>query len=229
MRVPTVLRSFRLADLQREASQLSPAAAGPRLSVAKDVIVDGLVEARNALARQMPLLRVTPSVLVLRAVSRLLAESQFEVLNSRVEGDEVRVYKEVNVAIPVYAGGGVRIAVVEDVSSKSLAELVSAVSGARAEAGLPVSEATFMFVNVGVMGIDFVGGISYPSISASLAMGRIRRAEVYDESRDRTRLAYVSTMTLTVDPRVVGPDVAGSFLASLEGYTASSERLLEIA
>ena len=66
----------------------------------------------------------------------------------------------------------------EDVSSKSLSELVSAVSGARAEARLPVSEAAFMFANVGVMGVDFVGGISYLSILASLAMGRIGRAEV---------------------------------------------------
>ncbi|MGC9113124.1 2-oxo acid dehydrogenase subunit E2 [Acidilobus sp.] len=201
--------------------------AGPRLSLMRLVSFDGMIKAREELSRRTPLQRPTPTVILLKILGALLSRPQYNELNSRVDQDTVITYESVNAALPIYRERGrTTVIVVEDVNRKSVEELSSEVRSAKE--GTDYSKATFLLVNLGVMGIDAITGIGLPGIASSVAIGRIRKGPIYDESRDRTVTANIAWVTLTVDPRVVGPDVTGSFLADLASVLANKDLVLQL-
>ncbi|ADL19258.1 pyruvate dehydrogenase E2 (dihydrolipoamide acetyltransferase) [Acidilobus saccharovorans 345-15] len=209
------------------AASMTLREAGPRLSLMRLMSFDGMIKAREELSRKAPLQRLTPTVILLKVMGALLSRPQYNELNSRVDQDTVITYESVNVALPIYRERGrTTVIVVEDVNRKTVEELSSEVRSAKE--GTDYSKATFLLVNLGVMGIDAITGISLPGIASSVAIGRIRKGPVYDEARDRTVTANIAWVTLTVDPRVVGPDVTGSFLADLASVLANKDLVLQL-
>ena len=188
---------------------------------------DGMIKAREELSRRMPLQRFTPTVILLKIMGNLLSRPQYNELNSRVDQDIVITYENVNAALPIYREKGrTTVIVVDDVNRKPVEQLSLEVRSAKE--GTDYSKATFLLVNLGVMGIDAISGISLPGIASSVAIGRIRKGLIYDEARDRTVTANIAWVTLTVDPRVVGPDVVGSFMADLASILLKDKLVLQI-
>lgn len=209
------------------AASMTPSAAGPRLSLMRLTSFEGIIRARDEMASSRPLSRLTVTAIMVKILGQLLSRPQYQDLNSRIDQDTVITYDDVNIAIPVYrSNGGTSLIVIGEANRKSIDEISSELK--TAPEGVDYSRATTMFVNLGVMGIDAITGISLPGVSTSLAVGRIRRGQIYNEAKDRVVTTYIAWVTMSVDPRAVGPDVAGSFLSELASVLESSELVSQL-
>ncbi|MGC9072312.1 MAG: 2-oxo acid dehydrogenase subunit E2 [Acidilobus sp.] len=196
----------------------------PRTLVLREAVADGFVGLRDELRKERPLVNISSTAILVRAVARLLGGGTYVRLNSRVEGDEAVSFSQVNVAVPVYRGGTVTAVIIDDAARRPVEEISSTLTSGTMSSDL--SGATFALVNLGPYGMDWGLGLSFPQVASTLVVGRIRASYVVSETGGG-REAHVVGLALSVDPRAVGPDEAGAFLADLAAMLADSRRLRE--
>ncbi len=211
-----VAPAFRRQLPQGSLAGLISSLPGPRVFVGREARADGLDSFMDELSRARPLSRVPRTAALVKLVASLLSSGPHLELNARVEGGEALYFREVNVAVPVYEGGVVRAAVVLDAARRGLDEIAASIASPEAS---DLSDATFSLVNMGPFGVDWAVGLQVPGPVATLTVGRARPRQG-EEGRTR----YL-TLTLSVDPRAVGPDVVGSFLADLAAALSSPDLL----
>ncbi len=196
---------------------------GPRVYAHRDARVDGLDALMEELRRERPLLRVTRTAVLVKAVASLLSSGAHRGLNARVGDGEVLYFSEVNLAVPVYTHGGrVAAVLIDDAAGRPLEEIASALSSPSET--LDLSEATFGLVNLGPFGLDVGLGIYVPGPVATLTIGRTRPLE----GQEGAGGGRLMGLTLAVDPRAVGPDEVGSFLADLSAALSSPAALKQL-
>jgi pyruvate dehydrogenase E2 component (dihydrolipoyllysine-residue acetyltransferase) len=137
-------------------------------------------------------------------------------LNASLHGDEIRVWRRVNIGLAVDSEQGLRVPVVRDVDQKGLAEIAretaALVEAARKGRLSPeaMQGGSFTITNLGMFGIDAFTPILNLSECAVLGVGRIRPqpAVVEDQVVVRQKL----WLSLTFDHRLIDGGPAARFL-----------------
>ena len=163
---------------------------------------------------------------LLCALSDTLAEHP--AFNATFEDDTHRIYEEHNVGVAVAIEDGLVTPVIEDVGSKSLAEVARARQRAveRVQAGDYTMQTfqggTFTVSNLGPLGVDSFDPIINPPEIAILGVNRIRE-EVVPDGDGGVAVEKRLNLDLSFDHRVVDGADAARFLRTLAGHLEEAE------
>ncbi len=161
-----------------------------------------------------------PSVsdLIHLAVARALREEPR--INCRLEGQVVRVRREVNLGVAVDLGEGLVAVVIKDADKKSLADLAGAARDLadRARAGKLTAEdmadATFTVSNLGGFGVEAFTPIINQPQAGILGVGQILEKPVVRDGGIHVR--SLLTLSLVFDHRLLDGAPAAKFLAKVK-------------
>jgi pyruvate dehydrogenase E2 component (dihydrolipoamide acetyltransferase) len=152
------------------------------------------------------------------AVARALREEPR--INCRLDGQAVRVRKEVHLAFAVDLGEGLVAPVIRDADKRPLGELAKATRdlAAKARAGklLPdeMSDGTFTVSNLGGVGVEaFTPIVNLPQ-AGILGVGKIQEKAVVRNGGIHIR--SMMTLCLVFDHRLIDGAPAGRFLAKVK-------------
>jgi len=165
---------------------------------------------------------VSYTAMLVKAVAEGLVENP--ILNSSLEGDQIKVFGDINIGIAVEVEGdktsGLLVPVVHRAGEKSLSEISEETRSLieRARTGQAshddLTGGTFTVTNLGMYGVETFVPIINPPEAAILGVGAIREKPVPVEGEIRIRpLMY---LTLSFDHRVVNGASAARFMQRLK-------------
>jgi pyruvate dehydrogenase E2 component (dihydrolipoamide acetyltransferase) len=163
-------------------------------------------------------IRPSYSDLVHMAVARALREEPR--INCRLDGQAVRIRKEVNLAFAVDLGEGLVAAVIKDADRKSLGDLAKTARDlaerARSGKSTPddMADGTFTVTNLGVFGVEYFTPIINPPQAGILGVGKILEKAVVRGTGIHIR--PMMTLSLVFDHRLIDGAPAAKFLAKVK-------------
>lgn len=148
------------------------------------------------------------------------ALKQYRTLNAALDGNRIKIFKNINVGVAVAVEDGLLVPVVHNSDKKSLIEITSLlkklIEKAR-ERKLSMDElkdGTFTITNLGGLGVDVFTPIINPPQTAILGVGKIaKKPRVVDE---QIRVLSMMTLTLVFDHRVINGAKAAQFLQEIK-------------
>lgn len=173
-------------------------------------------QANERLPKDAP--RVSVTAIIAKACAWALG--RHPMLNSRLEGENIVLLRDIHLGIAVALDDGLIVPVVRDAPRKGLAQLAAEIADlaerARTNRLRPddVAGGTFTISNLGMFGVDRFTAILNPPQVGILAVSAVRRQIVADED-DRPVARPILTVTLSADHRVVDGAVAARFLKDL--------------
>ncbi len=159
------------------------------------------------------------SDLIHMAVARALREEPR--INCRLDGQSVRIRKDVNLAFAIDLGEGLVAAVIKDADKKSLGDLAKAAGDlaerARAARLTPddMADGTFTVTNLGGVGVEYFTPIINPPQAGILGVGKIMEKAVVLGGGIHVR--SMVTLSLVFDHRLIDGAPAAKFLAKVKG------------
>ena len=164
------------------------------------------------------LLRVSYTDIIVKAVAQALKEHK--IMNSTLEGNEIKVFEEINIGVATATPQGLVVPVVKNADKKSLSEISSEIRNlaekareGKLEAG-DVSGGTFTVTNLGMYGVEAFTPIINPPEAAILGVGKIIQKPVAEEGE--VRIKPMMTLSLSFDHRIVDGAPAAQFLARIK-------------
>ena len=199
----------------------------PHFRVGVDVEIDSLLQQRRYMNEGLGQ-QLSVNDFVLKACAAALLQQP--AVNVQFNGDRLRHFSEVNIAMAVALDGGLVTPVLRDVASMSLPDisLQARELAGRAQAGRLAAEdlqgGTFSVSNLGMFGVDEFDAIINPPQAAILAVAAgVRKAVVRGETLVP---ATVMRVTLSADHRAIDGAVAARFLQSLKGFLENPAAML---
>ncbi|MBO0776707.1 MAG: 2-oxo acid dehydrogenase subunit E2, partial [Actinobacteria bacterium] len=195
-----------------------------------DVTATMAAVARIAALPEFAGVRVSPLLLVARAL--LLAVARHPLINSSWDEDaqEIVVKHYVNLGIAVATGRGLLVPNVKDAQELSLPALGRALNDlattARDAKTPPAGLAggTITITNVGVFGVDGGTPILTPGEAAILAFGQVKDAPWVEDGQLVVR--KVTTLSLSFDHRIVDGDLGSAVLRDVGAMLTDPVRML---
>ncbi len=230
---PEVVRSIPVAGIRRIIAERMSASAHTTARVALTTEADasafkGLRNLlKDELASQLGFVISYTAVLV-AICARALREYPY--MNARLDGEEIRLLRDVNVGVAVDTERGLLVPVIRGAADRGIAELARLLreltERARAGKSLPddLSGGTFTITNLGMYEIDaFTPIINLPEC-AILGVGRLREVAAIHQGQvcARTMMA----LSLTFDHRLVDGAPAARFLQRIKGLVEQPYLLL---
>ena len=163
-------------------------------------------------------IKVSYSDLIHMAVARALREEPR--INCRLDGQAVRVRKEVNLSVAVDLGEGLVVVVIKDADRKSLGDLAKAARdlAERARAGKlspdDMADGTFTVTNLGGFGVEAFTPIINQPQAGILGIGKIMEKPVVLGGGIHIR--SMLTLSLVFDHRLLDGAPAAKFLAKVK-------------
>jgi len=192
-----------------------------RVTLFADADVTELVRLRQAKRAEWERrFGLTPSYsdLIHLAVARALREEPR--INCRLDGQAVRVRREVNLSFAVDLGEGLVAVVIKDADKKSLADLAGAARDLadRARTGKltadDMADATFTVSNLGGYGVEYFTPIINQPQAGILGVGKIMEKPVVRDGGIHVR--SMLTLSLVFDHRLLDGAPAAKFLAKVK-------------
>ncbi len=158
------------------------------------------------------------SDLIHMAVARALREEPR--INCRLDGQGVRIRKEINLAFAIDLGEGLLAAVIRDADGKSLGDLARAARDLadRARSGRltpdDMADGTFTVTNLGGVGVESFTPIINPPQAGILGVGKVQEKPVVLDGGIHIR--SMMTLSLVFDHRLIDGAPAGRFLAKVK-------------
>lgn len=158
--------------------------------------------------------RLTLTDILVKVAAAALKEHP--IINSRIEGDQIRLLEEINVGVAITLEDGLIVPVVHDAAQKSLAEIAAAIRTLtkRARRGKltldDVGGGTFTLSNMGMLGIDKINPIINPPECSILGVGRTVEKPVVQGGE--IKIKPMAWLSLSSDHRIVDGAAAGIFL-----------------
>ncbi len=158
--------------------------------------------------------RFTLTDILVKVVASALKDHP--IINSRIEGDQIRLLEEINVGVAIATEDGLIVPVVHRADQKSLAEIASVVRDLtrRAREGKlsleDIGGGTFTLSNMGMLGIDKINPIINPPECSILGVGRTIEKPV--ARGGEIKIKPMALFSLSSDHRIVDGAVAGLFL-----------------
>ncbi len=163
-------------------------------------------------------IKVSYSDLIHMAVARALREEPR--INCRLDGQAVRVRKEINLSVAVDLGEGLVVVVIKDADRKSLGDLAKAARdlAERARAGRlspdEMADGTFTVTNLGGLGVEAFTPIINQPQAGILGIGKIMEKPVVLGGGIHVR--SMLTLSLVFDHRLLDGAPAAKFLAKVK-------------
>jgi len=145
---------------------------------------------------------------------------KFPILNSSIVGDEIQVYRNINMGIAVAVEEGLIVPVVLNVERKGILEIAKNVreliekAKKRQLSADELKGGTFTITNLGGYGVDVFEPIINPPQAAILATGKITEKPVVIEGE--IKIALIMTLTLVFDHRILDGAKAALFLQDIK-------------
>ena len=163
-------------------------------------------------------IKLTVTDILVKVAAAALKEHP--IMNSRIEGDQIRLLEEINVGVAIALEDGLIVPVVHRADQKSLTEIASAIRTLtkRARRGKlaleDVGGGTFTLSNMGMLGIDKINPIINPPECSILGVGRTVEKPV--ARRGEIQVKPMAWLTLSSDHRIVDGAAAGLFLNRIQ-------------
>jgi pyruvate dehydrogenase E2 component (dihydrolipoamide acetyltransferase) len=190
----------------------------PHFYLVADCRVDALLELRRSV-NDAAARKVSVNDFVLKAVAGALVD--VPEANAIWNGDSIRRFSGVDLAVAVATDGGLSTPVVRGVDRMPLTEVSAAVAdlAERARAGRlrqhELEGGSFSVSNLGMYGTTEFSAILNPPQSGILAVGAARPQPVVDAD-GQLAVGTVMTVTLSADHRVLDGAVAAQWLAAFQ-------------
>ncbi|HEX78041.1 MAG TPA: 2-oxo acid dehydrogenase subunit E2 [Dehalococcoidia bacterium] len=158
--------------------------------------------------------RISYPALFTKMAAMVLKEQPM--MNCTLDGDEVKLWEDINIGMAVAVEGGLIVPVVRQADKKSLIEIEQAlgqlIEKARTKRLMPddISGNTFTISNFGSFGALAATPILNPPESALLGVGKIREKPVVIQGQIAIR--SMMWLSLTVDHRIIDGATAGRFM-----------------
>ena len=172
--------------------------------------------------------RLTLTDILVKVVASALKEHP--IINSRIEGDQIRLLEEINVGVAIALDDGLIVPVVHHADQKSLTEIASVIRNLtrRARRGKltleDVGGGTFTLSNMGMLGIDKINPIINPPECAILGVGRTVEKPVVQGGE--IKIKPMAWFSLSSDHRIVDGAAAGLFLNHIHKIIENPDLLL---
>lgn len=197
----------RMAQSLRESAQLT---------FTSEIRVDDAVRMASGLSREWRADRTvaTLTTLVIRAAARALLK--YPAFNSRLEDGAIVGNEAINVGFAADADEGLMVPVIRDAAARPLQEVasdfvsLSRKTEANELTAIDVTDATFTVSSLESTAVDAFTPILNPPQVAILGLGRVQRQPVVGS--DGIEVGQVTTLSLTVDHRIIDGAPAGRFL-----------------
>lgn len=157
---------------------------------------------------------VSITAYVVKAAAKALEDHPM--INSSLEGDEIRLYSDINVAVAINTPDGLVAPVIPGTNRKSLAEIsrnIRDLTERSVQNSLTLADltgGTFTVSNLGGFGVDLFAPVINPPQCAILGFGRTAERPVIVEKQ--VRAGSVTTLSLVFDHRIVDGVPAARYL-----------------
>jgi pyruvate dehydrogenase E2 component (dihydrolipoamide acetyltransferase) len=165
-------------------------------------------------------LQVSYTDILVKAVAGALKEHS--IVNSSLEGEQIKVYEDVNVGVAVATEKGLVVPVVHNADKLSLKGISSTIRALveKAREGKLAREdltgGTFTVTNLGMYGVDFFIPIINPPETAILGVGRVAEKPVAVDKA--VVVKHVMNLSLAYDHRVIDGAPAAQFLTKIRHF-----------
>jgi pyruvate dehydrogenase E2 component (dihydrolipoamide acetyltransferase) len=162
--------------------------------------------------------------MLVKAVASALREHR--IMNATLDGDQIKVFEDVNVGVAVAAEKGLVVPVIRNTDRKSLTEIASVLQTLvektrRGELTKDdVTGGTFTITNLGMFGVDVFIPIINPPETAILGVGRVVEKPVVVDGQVTVR--SMVQLSLAYDHRIVDGAPAAQFLQTVKKILETS-------
>jgi pyruvate dehydrogenase E2 component (dihydrolipoamide acetyltransferase) len=199
----------------------SSAKNAPQVTVTVEADASEIVRLRERILSDIEAetgIRLSYTDLFVKAAA--VALRQEPMLNSRLDGDVIRLIEEINIGVAVEVAEGLIVPVVRDADRKTLSQIARStkhlIDGAR-DGKLSSSEltgGTFTITNLGPYGVDVFTPLINPPETAILGVGKIADKPMASDGKVEIRpMMYLS---LSFDHRVIDGALAARFLQKMK-------------
>lgn len=202
------LTGYRKTSAERVSASFRTA---PHSTVVMEADVSSVKALRNNL-------EVSYTAILVKAAGKSLAEHPL--VNSTLEGDQIKIFEDVNIGVAVATKDGLVVPVIHNVDKKTLEEIDVTVKELteKAKQGKLTKEdltgGTFTITNLGMYGVEFFIPIINPPEAAILAVGRVVEKPVVVDGKIETRSMMM--LSLSYDHRIVDGAPAAEFLGKVK-------------
>ena len=164
---------------------------------------------------------------VVKAAAKALEDHQM--INSSLEGDELQVYGDINIAVAINTPDGLVAPVLPQTNKKSVSEISRSIRDLTERSTrnkLVVSDltgGTFTVTNLGGYGVELFAPVINPPQCAILGFGRTSERPVVIEKQ--VQVASVTTLSLVFDHRIVDGVPAAQFLQRVKELLEDPKKL----
>jgi pyruvate dehydrogenase E2 component (dihydrolipoamide acetyltransferase) len=150
-------------------------------------------------------------------------------INSSLEGDELRVYGDINIAVAINTPDGLVAPVLPQTNTKSVPEISRSIRDLTERSmqnKLVVSDltgGTFTVTNLGGYGVELFAPVINPPQCAILGVGRTSERPMIIEGQ--VRAASMTTLSLVFDHRIVDGVPAAQFLQRVKELLEDPKKL----
>jgi len=206
---PKVRETIALSGIRKTTAERVSLSArtAPHSTITMEADVTGAAKLREEL-------QVSYTDILVKAVAEVLREHP--IMNATLEGDQIKVFEDVNVGVAVATEKGLVVPVVHEADKKSLAEIASTVKELveKARQGKlsrkELTGGTFTVTNLGMYGVDVFIPIINPPEAAILGVGRVTEKPVIVSGEVKAK--PVVQLSLSFDHRIVDGAPAAQFL-----------------
>jgi pyruvate dehydrogenase E2 component (dihydrolipoamide acetyltransferase) len=170
---------------------------------------------------------VSITAYVVKAAAKALEDNPM--INSSLEGDEVRLYSDINVAVAINTPDGLVAPVIPGANRKSLPEISRSIRDLTERAiqnSLTVADltgGTFTVSNLGGFGVDLFAPVINPPQCAILGFGRTNERPIIVDKQ--VRVGSVTTLSLVFDHRIVDGVPAAQYLQRVKKLLEDPSKL----
>ena len=164
-------------------------------------------------------------------MATIAALKKHEILNSKIDGDEIFVKKYFNIGVAVDTERGLLVPVVKKAEDKSLMQIAKEIQELAKKAvekkldPMDMKNGTFTITNIGsIGGTFFTPIINYPQ-AAILGVGKIREEASVINGKVVPR--YILYLSVTFDHRILDGAQAARFTNDLIGYLENPKSFLK--
>jgi pyruvate dehydrogenase E2 component (dihydrolipoamide acetyltransferase) len=196
------------------------------VTITMEARMEAVLEQRKQLHSQTGE-EISITAYVVKAAAKALEDHQ--IINSSLEGDELRIYGDINVAVAINTPDGLVAPVIPQTNRRSLSEVsrdIRELTERAVQNKLTVSDltgGTFTVSNLGGYGVDLFAPVINPPQCAILGFGRTSERPIVVEKQ--VRAASVTTLSLVFDHRIVDGVPAAQYLQLVKELLEDPKKL----
>jgi pyruvate dehydrogenase E2 component (dihydrolipoamide acetyltransferase) len=221
---PTVLKKTKLAGVRKVVAERLSFSA--RTAVPVTITIEADVTKLMAMKEKQS--QVGFTAFSVKAAAKALGDHSN--VNSTIEGDEVTIYSDVNVAVAINTEQGLVAPVVKNANKLSLKEIsltIDELARKATENRLTIEDltgGTFTVTNLGAFDVESFAPVINPPQCAILGLGRIAYKPIAQGSQVSARPSTL--LTLVFDHRIIDGVPAAKFLRDVKLNLEEPEELL---